>query len=237
THKAAAAGAGASLDPALFVPVLGVGALAFGAGALVLIALIVAGRAARVAAAATAVTLLATLPCVALGLEAVAATRSVKPIALELARRAGPADVVVHEGPIENSGALEFYSGRRPVILDGRRSVLGIGATFPDASDTFWDAERFRREWLSGSRRLLLVTPRSPSQSVAASLPPESVRLLSSQNGRRLYDNTARRGASPPFRTSPQEPVAPAKPALESVDSCRGSVLRQAPASSATNAS
>src|SRR6266536_2150604 len=25
----------------------------------------------------------------------------------------------------------------------------------------------------------------------------------------------ARRGASPPFRTSPQEPVAPAKPALE----------------------
>src|SRR5207249_1937500 len=122
THKAAAAGAGASLDPALFVPVLGVGALAFGAGALVLIALIVAGRAARVAAAATAVTLLATLPCVALGLEAVAATRSVKPIALELARRAGPADVVVHEGPLENSGALEWYSGRRPVILDGRRS-------------------------------------------------------------------------------------------------------------------
>jgi len=186
THKAAAAGAGASLDPALFVPVLGVGALAFGAGALVLIALIVAGRAARVAAAATAVTLLATLPCVALGLEAVAATRSVKPIALELARRAGPADVVVHEGPLENSGALEWYSGRRPVILDGRRSVLGFGATRPESRDLFWDRARLAAAWTGGAR-VWVVTGRAEDRSAVGTLPGRH--LIASAGGRRLYVN------------------------------------------------
>ena len=186
THKAAAAGAGASLDPALFVPVLGVGALAFGAGALVLIALIVAGRAARVAAAATAVTLLATLPCVALGLEAVAATRSVKPIALELARRAGPADVVVHEGPLENSGALEWYSGRRPVILDGRRSVLGFGATRPESRDLFWDRARLAAAWTGGAR-VWVVTGRAEDRSAVGALPGRH--LIASAGGRRLYVN------------------------------------------------
>jgi len=147
--------------------------------------------------------MLALMPTVEAGVALVASRRAVTVMGAEVRRQLRPGDLLIHEGPIENSGALEFYSGRRPVLLDGRRSVLGIGATFPDASDTFWDGERFRREWLSGSRRLLLVTPRSPSQSVAASLPPESVRLLSSQNGRRLYDNEARRGASPPFRSLP----------------------------------
>jgi hypothetical protein len=104
----------------------------------------------------------------------------------------GPADRLVHEGPIENSGALEFYSGRRPALLDGRKSVLGIGATFPDAGDTFWDTERFTREWLAGEQRLLLLSPWSPSSSVIASLPPDSVRMLRSENGRHLYDNQPR---------------------------------------------
>src|SRR5438045_1598 len=114
--------------------------------ALGLVALLAAGRLSTreagarwdspaAAAAVTALTLVAVVPCVALGLEVVATARSVKPIALELARRAAPADVVVHEGPLENSGALEWYSGRRPVILDGRRSVLGFGATQPESRD------------------------------------------------------------------------------------------------------
>src|SRR5207247_742368 len=108
THKAAAAGAGASLDPALFVPVLGVGALAFGAGALVLIALIVAGRAARVAAAATAVTLLATLPCVALRLAAA---------------WTGGARVWVVTGRAEDRSAVGMLPGRHLIASAGGRRL------------------------------------------------------------------------------------------------------------------
>jgi hypothetical protein len=94
----------------------------------------------------------------------------------------------VHEGPIEVSGALELYSGRRPALLDGTRSVLGFGATYPDARDTFWTLERFQREWGS-DRPVYLVTPRAPAASVIATVPPERRHLVLEDNGRRLYVN------------------------------------------------
>jgi hypothetical protein len=100
----------------------------------------------------------------------------------------------VHEGPIENSGALEWYSGRRPVLLEARRSVLGFGATFSDARETFWDAARFEREWSAG-RRIVLVTPRPPDKSIVARLPRDSVRLLRAEHGRWLYSNAPRSGS------------------------------------------
>ena len=117
-------------------------------------------------------------------------------MAEDLKREMGPGDLLVHEGPIENSGALELYSGRRPALLDARRSVLGIGATYPDAAETFWDARDLARAWQSG-RRVFLVTPRAPAQSAVASLPPGTVHLLEVGNGRWLYSNRGRRVAGP----------------------------------------
>ena len=64
-----------------------------------------------------------------------------------VARQAAPEDVVAHEGPIENSGALEWYSGRRPVIVDGRRSVLGFGATRPEAPRRVLGAATAAEAW------------------------------------------------------------------------------------------
>jgi 4-amino-4-deoxy-L-arabinose transferase-like glycosyltransferase len=177
---------GGALDPALFAPILGFGALVFGAGAVVLAALTLRPRARMAAAMATAATLVAVLPCVALGLQAVAGARTVKPIALELARRADVDDVIVHEGPLENSGALEWYSGRRARIVDGRRSVLGFGATRPDARDVFWDRARLAAAWAGGAR-VWLVTARPEERSVVAALPGR--RLIASAAGRRLYVN------------------------------------------------
>jgi len=146
-------------------------------------------RSGRLALAIVTAGMLAFMPLVQAGRDLVGARRAVAAMGRAIDHEMGPADRLVHEGPIENSGALEFYSGRRPALLDGRKSVLGIGATFPDAGDTFWDAEHFKREWLAGDRRLLLLSPWSPSSSVIASLPPDSVRLLRTENGRRLYDN------------------------------------------------
>jgi 4-amino-4-deoxy-L-arabinose transferase-like glycosyltransferase len=183
-----------------FAALLAKAAVVLGVGAAALAALAGLRRAAVPAAAAAAivaVTMLATLPLVGEGLRVMATSRAVDRLGAELAARARPGDFVVHEGPIEASGALELYSGRRPALLDGTRSVLGFGATFADARDTFWTAERFKEAWLSSGRTTYLVTPRAPERSVIAGLPPDRVRLVLGHNGRRLYVSA---GAPQPSR-------------------------------------
>ena len=183
-----------------FAALLAKAAVVLGVGAAALAALAGLRRAAVPAAAAAAivaVTMLATLPLVGEGLRVMATSRAVDRLGAELAARARPGDFVVHEGPIEASGALELYSGRRPALLDGTRSVLGFGATFADARDTFWTAERFKEAWLSSGRTTYLVTPRAPERSVIAGLPADRVRLVLGHNGRRLYVSA---GAPQPSR-------------------------------------
>lgn len=185
TRKAAGTG-GAVLDAAVFVPLLGASALAFGVGAVALAGLAVRdGGRARPAYAVIA-TLLLVFPSVSAGLAASSSARAVKGLALELRSRLGPDDLVVHEGPLENSGALEWYSGARPVIVDGRRSVLAFGATRPEAAGGFWERERLLATW-TGDRRVWLVTGRSPAVSVATALP--GAQLAVNAGGRRLYVN------------------------------------------------
>ena len=133
-------------------------------------------------------TMLAMMPAVTAAVSATASSRAVPGMAAEVDRRLDPDDLLVHEGPIENSGALELYSSRRPILLEARRSVLGFGATLPESRDVFWGAERLRQEWCAG-RRILLVTSRPPDASIVARLPAGSATLLFAQNGRRLYEN------------------------------------------------
>jgi hypothetical protein len=143
-------------------------------------------RSRAVAVWSTVATLALLLPSAAEGLRLVSAHRAVKGMGEEIRRRAAPADVVAHEGPIENAGALEWYAGRRPVIVDGRRSVLGFGATRPEGRDAFWDGARLRAAW-TGPRRVWLVTGRPTERSVVSRLP--EARLVTSGGGRRLYVN------------------------------------------------
>jgi 4-amino-4-deoxy-L-arabinose transferase-like glycosyltransferase len=185
TRKAAAAHSAMLIDPSLFTTILGFAAIVFAAGAVV-VGMLAMRRAAHASAAAVALTVLVVLPCVAIGLQAVSAARTVKPIALELARRAAPTDVIAHEGPLENSGALQWYSDLKPVIVDGRRSVLGFAGARPEAADTFWDAARLRAAW-TGPRRVWVVTGRAETASVVATLP--EARLVLAAGGRRLYVN------------------------------------------------
>jgi 4-amino-4-deoxy-L-arabinose transferase-like glycosyltransferase len=186
TRKAELAGEPMALLPWETIRrLLGATGVILGAGA---ISLVLVGRrvGARVGVAAVVlITMLALQPCVASALAAVSAHRAVRGLALEIARAAGPQDLVAHEGPLENSGALEWYSHRRPVIVDGRRSVLGFGSTV-DGAAFFWDAARLRRAWESG-QRVWLVTTRARGHSVAGQLP--GARLVMVAGGRRLYVN------------------------------------------------
>jgi len=155
------------------------------AGAAVLGAAAVRGSA-RLGAWAVAAVMVLLVPVVALGLAVTSTARAVTVMAAEIRARLGPGDLLVLEGPIENAGAVEFYSGHRPVLLDAARSVLGIGATFADAAGTFWTAPRFAEAWAS-ARPPYLLTTREPARSIVGSLPPRSARLLFAHNGRWLY--------------------------------------------------
>ena len=150
------------------------------------LALAAARRSARAAAAVVAAVMLLLVPVVGDGVAATSSARAMAGMAREIRARLGPGDVLVLEGPIENAGAVEFYSGHRPALLDARRSVLGIGATFADAADTFWSPARFTGAW-AGAKPPYLLTTRALAQSIVAQLPPDSVRLLARQNGRWLY--------------------------------------------------
>jgi len=201
TRKEAAAGVAAPAAAwADLRPLLERAAVIFAVGAAGL-ALAAARRSPGLALAVLVATMLACVPAVAAALAQVAGSRAVRVMAADVARRAGPEVRVVHEGPIEQSAALELYSGRRPILVDATRSVLGFGLRFPDAAESAWDAARLRREWVSG-RPLLLVTPRPPGRSVVSSLPGDRVRLLLAHNGRRLY-------ASAPAGPPPSPPIRP----------------------------
>jgi 4-amino-4-deoxy-L-arabinose transferase-like glycosyltransferase len=168
-----------------FRPLVGAAALSL-AGCAGALALAAATRARAFAVYATVVSLALLLPSAATALALVSAHRAVKAIAEEIGRGAGPDDVVAHEGPIENAGALEWYSGRRPVVVDGRRSVLGFGASRAESREAFWDGARLGRAW-QGPRRVWLVTGRPSARSVVAGL--GEVRLVAASGGRRLYVN------------------------------------------------
>src|SRR5215470_16341850 len=79
--------------------------------------------------ALVAATMLAVMPSALRALEIVSSGRAVADMAAEVRRLTTPETVLVHEGPIENSGALELYASRRPILVDAQRSVLGFGAT------------------------------------------------------------------------------------------------------------
>ena len=189
TRKSGVTGASPSLPPwAAFRPLVGWTAVTSLVAGVALAAVTSARSARGVALGAVAVALgaVAVLPAVAAALALVSTHRAVKPLALEVRHRWRAGDTLVHEGPIENSGALEWYSGYRPVVVDGRRSVLGFGATLDGASVSFWDADRLTTAWAAPGR-VWLVTARAEPVSLAPRLP--GARLVAAAGGRRLYVN------------------------------------------------
>ena len=187
TRKATTLASGVTLHPlwTFFAGLLGSTAMTFAVGAACLVWL---GLRRRPGAMVVALVMILTVPTVGLALGALSASRTVAPMAQVIASRVRADERLVHEGPLEASGALELYSGRRPALLDGTRSVLAYGATFPEARETFWTRERFRREWLGGGT-VWLLTPRAPDRSVMAEIPAERRELVFEANGRRLYVN------------------------------------------------
>jgi 4-amino-4-deoxy-L-arabinose transferase-like glycosyltransferase len=132
--------------------------------------------------------MLAFLPISAEGFSLFARSRSARGLGQALALRATPADILAHEGPLENSGAWLMDLDRPVKVVNGLVSNLAFGATFPEARDTFWDAPRLEAAWM-GPGRVFLLSGRRPEASVVRGLPPGSVHLILQGGGRWLYSN------------------------------------------------
>ena len=113
---------------------------------------------------------------------------SAKAVAAAITGRAGADDVVVHEGSLEYSAALPYYTGRRIVVVNGERGDLDWSSRRPEASGWFVDGAGLARLW-TGSRRVFLVTQHQPPRTVTAQLPAETVHVLGKFGSRWLYSN------------------------------------------------
>jgi hypothetical protein len=172
-----------------YEPVLLNATLVFGLAALAM-AVAVWRRAPALGVGVALAAMVAFLPIAGEGMAHFARSRSARPLAEALARRAQPGDLIVHEGALENSGSV-LLTVKRPLrVVDGLRSNLAFGSTFPEARDVFWDAPRLRAAWSEPGRKFL-ISAVPPDRSVARSLPRASLHLLAEGGGRWLYGNVA----------------------------------------------
>jgi 4-amino-4-deoxy-L-arabinose transferase-like glycosyltransferase len=114
--------------------------------------------------------------------------RSVKSLVSLLLPRLSPEAVVIHEGPLENSAGLTYYTGRQIYVVDGRRGDLDFGSRFPEAHGLFLDGEAVSQLWQS-SQRIFLVTDRAPASSVLRLTVPEERHLVGQEGRRWVYTN------------------------------------------------
>ncbi len=168
-------------------PLLGTLALIFAAGTAAL-AVAVERRLPRFGLGVLLAVMLAFLPVSAQGLTLFAKSRSVKIMAEVLRAQARAEDLIVHEGPLENSGGLLVLLGRPVRVVDGRQSSLAFGATFREAREVFWYREQLKGQW-GGRRRVFLLSGVKPERSVVHELDPTHVHLLLQSGGRWLYSN------------------------------------------------
>jgi hypothetical protein len=100
----------------------------------------------------------------------------------------GPTDLLIHEGPLENSAGLTFYTGRQVHVVDGRRGDLHFGSHFPEADGLFLDGVELSRRWQE-PRRVFLVTDRPIEQSALRLITPQARHLIRHEGRRWLFTN------------------------------------------------
>lgn len=179
--------AAAATPLAAFAGVIRVSAIVFLAGTVAL-AVAFRRRAAGAGVAIVLATVLAFLPLAGNGMAEFARLRSARPIAEALAIRARSGALVMHEGPLENSGSVLLQLHVPIPVIDGLQSNLAYGATFPEARGIFWDAPRAREAWAKPGRHFLISVV-AADRSIVRSFPLDRVHLLIDRGGRRLYSN------------------------------------------------
>jgi len=114
--------------------------------------------------------------------------QSTLPISQGLLARIAPGDRIVHEGSLDYSAGLPFYTGHQVSILNGTRGALEFGSRYHEAQHLFLDNVAFRRLW-EGNQRVFLVTGFQVRESIVDYLPSDKLFLLGRFGSRSLYVN------------------------------------------------
>jgi hypothetical protein len=113
---------------------------------------------------------------------------SSRPVAESLVSHSEPNDLVVHEGSLEYSGGLPFYTGRRINVLNGKRGDLEFGSRYPEARHLFLKDAEFVRLW-EDNRRIFLVMSSQRRKGILDVLSIKNAFLIGEYGSRRLYSN------------------------------------------------
>lgn len=113
---------------------------------------------------------------------------SAREVALAVKAVAGPADLIVHEGSLEYSGSLPFYTGRQIHVLNGKRGDLEFGSRYSEGQGLFLDDAELARLW-EGAKRIFLIGRLPGTQSARTTLAGKPVFLLGRYGSRLLYSN------------------------------------------------
>jgi len=113
---------------------------------------------------------------------------SAKPVALALNTLARPEEAIIHEGSLEYSGGLPFYTGRQIYVLNGKRGDLDLGSGYPEGQGLFLDDGEFARRW-QNEKRVFLVTRLQEPENAPKRLVLKDAFLLGRYGSRLLYSN------------------------------------------------
>lgn len=113
---------------------------------------------------------------------------SARSVALALKAQAHSGEPIVHEGSLEYSGSLPFYTERQIYVLNGKRGDLDFGSRYPEARELFLGDGEFKRLW-NGHQRVFLVSRREEADSILQGLATDNVHFLGRYGSRSLYSN------------------------------------------------
>jgi 4-amino-4-deoxy-L-arabinose transferase-like glycosyltransferase len=126
--------------------------------------------------------------CVHDGLVIFSPELSSKRIALEIERAYQPGDTIVINGKYEWGSTLNYYTGIRLRILNGRDGNLWFGSLFPDAPPIFDDDASFARLW-NGPYRVFLFSEDFLADQALAHLDRSKVFVFARQGGKVVLSN------------------------------------------------
>ena len=109
-----------------------------------------------------------------------------KPLATAIQAKIKPGEQIICDGEYANASSVNFYTGQRMLIFNGRINGLWYGSLFPDAPPIFLDDADLARLWPT-PQRLYFVTGSDARRAYLEKLGP--VTEIARAGGKLVYSN------------------------------------------------